>query len=207
MDISKFNNLVKELVIDHTKHFDIDVSKADEINIISNKEEIVKVEIKTNEEDIDKMFKIKFDDLYNRLDINVKNKSNNNSIINIYIPEKYIDEIELKSKAKILNIKDINIVELEYDGSLKYLNVINSVGNIILNTTKCDVEAKYDKFDGRLEINTLNSTSRVTIPKNTEYKTIVKGLKNKFIDDNSKEDASNIIELNGVNSKIIIIEE
>ena len=106
-----------------------------------------------------------------------------------------------------LNISSLSLNKLEYDGNLKYLSVYNSKGTIVLNTTKCDIEANYDKFDGTLEINTFNSVSRVTIPKDTKYKTILKGKKNQFIDANSTEESNNIIELNGLNSKIIIIEK
>lgn len=205
--IESLNTFIKELEIDHSKHFDIKVNKSNEISIISNKEEKVKVEIKSMNENLEELFNIKFDNLYNRLDIDIKNKNINDSIINIYIPEKYINDIELNSKIKTLNILDIIIDELEVDGSLKYLNVRNSKGKIILNTSKCDVEANYDLFDGVLEVNTINSTSRVTLPSNTKYKTVLKGIKNKFVDAKECEDTTNIIELNGINSKLIVIEK
>ena len=96
---------------------------------------------------------------------------------------------------------------LEYDGELKYLNVRNFKGKIVLNTTKCDVEASYDKLDGILEVNTFNSTTRVELPKNCSYKTILKGIKNQFISANNNEESLNIIELNGINSKLIISEK
>lgn len=204
--ISKNNKYIEEIEIDHTKHFDIHINKSYEIGIISNDKETIKIEVISDTSDIEDQIKVKFDNIYNKLDIDIKNKLDD-SIINIYIPEKYIDEIELKSKARTLNIKNINVVNLEYDGSLKYLNVFNSLGGIILNTTKCDIEAFYDKFNGRLSVNTFNSTSRVTIPKDTKYKTILKGIKNSFIDDNSVDESLNIIELNGIGSKLIVIEK
>lgn len=72
---------------------------------------------------------------------------------------------------------------------------------------ECDIETKYDKLDGTLEVNTINSVSRLEIPRDTKYKTILKGLKNSFVDANESIDASNIIELNGVGSKLIINEK
>ena len=197
-----------EIEIDHTKHFDVHINKSKEINFISNKEEKVKVEVISYEtEDLNDLLKIKFDDLYNKMDIDIKNKSINDLIINIYIPEKYIDEIELKTKSKLLSINNLNINKIEVDGSLKYLNVLNSKGRIVLNTTKCDVEVDYDKFDGILEVNTFNSTARVSVPKETKYKTVLKGIKNSFIDAVNTEESNNIIELNGLNSKLIVIEK
>ncbi len=198
----KFTN---EIDIDHTKHFDIHLGKNKEMNILPCTDEKVIVEILSSKEE---KFSIKFDDLYNKMDIDVKNNENlEDAIINIYLPEKYINEIELSSKSKTLNIVNLYIEKLEYDGILKYLNVKNAKGKIVLNTTKCDVEAKYDKFDGILEVNSINSVSRVEIPRDTKYKTILKGIKNSFVDARSIDESDNIIELNGVASKLIIIEK
>ena len=197
--------LVKELEIDHSKHFDIKISRNFEVDILPNEEEKVKIVIESSNKDD---FKIKLDDLYNNLDINIKNsKGYEDSIIKLYIPEKYIEDIELDSKLRTLKISDLEIEKLEYDGTLKYLIVNNSKGKIVLNTSKSDVEATYDKFDGELEVNTINSTTRVELPKNTIYKTVLKGIKNRFVDESNNEDADNIVELNGINSKLIFIEK
>ncbi|MBP3799764.1 MAG: helix-turn-helix transcriptional regulator [Bacilli bacterium] len=198
---------IYELEIDHTKHFDINIDKINELKIMSNNEEKVKIEILSNEEEnLKESFKVKFDDIYNKLDIDIKNKKKVEDItINMYLPEKYINDIELKSKMKTLNISSLQLTKLEYDGSLKYLNVSSSKGKIVLNTTKCDIEASYDKLDGTLEVNTFNSTSRVKLPQDQEYKTILKGIKNEFVDAINTEESTNVIELNGMNSKLIII--
>ena len=195
----------EELDIFHTKHFDINIGKNKEISIFPNSNEKVIVEIISKEE---KEYKIKFDDMYDKLDIDIKkSKELENSIINLYLPEKYINEIELNTKSKTLNINNLFIEKLEYDGELKYLNVTSSSGKIVLNTTKSDVEANYDKLDGILEVNTINSVSRVTIPKDTKYNTILKGINNSFVDAKPFEETDNSIELNGVGSKLIIIEK
>ena len=207
LDLKK-NVYSSELDIDHTKHFDISINKSKDINILPIDKEIIKIEgISYLEENIEDLLKIKYDDSYNRMDIDIKNKNISDLILNIYIPEKYIDEIELKTKAKSLSINHIIIPKIEIDGSLKYLNVTESKGKIVLNTTKCDIEANYDEFNGALEVNTFNSTARVTIPKDTKYKTILKGIKNNFIDTINTEESTNIIELNGINSKLIVIEK
>ena len=203
------SNYISTLEIDHNKHFDINIAKVYELNLSASNDELVKVELISNEEEhIEEYYKVKFDDLYNKLDIDIKSKKDINDIkVNLYLPSKYINEIELKSKIKILNIDGLNCEKLEYDGILKYLNVKNSKTRIILNTTKSDIEADYDKFEGVLEVNTFNSISRVKLPKESIYKTILKGKKNEFIDAVTMEDANNIIELNGINSKLIIIEK
>lgn len=200
---------IEELEIDHTKHFDINISKINVLNIMPNVEERVKIELLSNtEENIAESYKVKFDDLYNKLDIDIKSKKEIEDLtINMYLPEKYIEEIELNSKIKTLNICNLELEKLEYDGTLKYINVKNIKGKIVLNTTKCDIEADYDKLDGTLEVNIINSTARVSLPKGTEYKTILKGVKNKFIDSTNTEESNNVIELNGINSKLIIIEK
>lgn len=208
-EIKEKYTYMEELEIDHTKHFDIHISKIHELNILPNTEEKVKIELLSNEEEnLSETFKIKFDNLYNKLDIDINSKRQvQDIIINMYLPEKYISDIELNSKIKLLNISNLEFNKIEYDGDLKYLNVRNSKGKIVLNTTKCDIEANYDKLEGTLEVNTINSTARVEIPKGTEYKTILKGIKNEFVDAVNTKDSNNVIELNGINSKLIIIEK
>jgi len=207
-NLNKFK-FSEELEINHTKHFDINLGLFEEVNILPNSEEKVRIELLSSKyENLAELFKVKFDDLYNKLDIDVKNNKKLDSIIfNIYLPEKYIEEIELNTKIKTLNIYNIEISKLEFDGELKYINVKNSKGKIVLNATKCDIEADYDTFNGELEVNIFNSTARVQLPKGTKYKTILKGLKNQFIDETNTDEATNIIELNGMNSKLIIIEK
>ena len=209
IETKKQYSFAKELDINHTKHFDINIGKIFELNIMPNGEEKVRVEVLSNEEDeLEEAFRVSFDDLYNKLDIDIKNiEQVEDAVINMYLPEKYIEDIEVNSKMKKLNISDLEIKELEYDGELKYMNVKNSKGEIVLNATRCDVEVSYDKFDGTLEVNTVNSTARVELPKGTEYKTILKGIKNEFIDTVNTEESKNTIELNGLNSKLIVIEK
>ena len=200
-------NYFEEIEIDHTKNFDINICKVFEVNIMPNAEEKVKVEVLSNEdENIAENYKIKFDVLYNDFDIDIKSKKQAQDVkVNIYLPEKYIEEIELNSKIKTLNISDLDVKKLEYDGDLKYVNVRKSKGEIVLNATKCDIEANYDKLEGKLEVNTINSTARVELPKDSKYKTILKGSKNEFIDAVDTEDSENVIELNGLSSKLIVI--
>lgn len=200
----------EEFEIDHSKHYDINICQIKEFNITSNSEEKVKINISSDtNENIKDILKIKFDNLYNKLDIDIiKNKKsnvdNNDFKITIYLPQKYIDDIEINTKAKTMNIENLELEQLEFDGVLKYMNVSKSKGNIALNTSKCDVEVIYDKFEGSLEVNLINSTARVQIPKETKYKTILKGIKNKILDEGATPDAENTIELNGINSKLIV---
>ena len=208
-EIKEQYSYIEELEIDHVKHFDIHICKIYELNLMPNFEEKVKIELLSNEqENLEESYKVRFDNLYNKLDIDIKERKKIQGItINMFLPEKYINDIELNSKIKILNISNLKLNKLEYDGDLKYLNVKNSKGEIVLNTPKCDIEANYDKLEGTLEVNTINSIARVEIPKGTEYKTILKGIKNELIDAVNTENSNNVIELNGVNSKLIIIEK
>lgn len=203
---------VEELEIDHSKHFDINICKIQELNILANNEEKVRVEVLSSEnENLNEIFKVEFDNMYNKLDIDIKNNKKiekvDNVKINFYIPEKYIDEIEVKTKAKTMNIADLEIQKLEFDGEIKYVNVKDVKGEIVLNASKCDIEADYNRFEGKLEVNTINSTSRVQIPKDTKYRTVLKGTKNQFVNEKNDEESTNVLELNGINSKMIILEK
>ena len=65
------------------------------MNIKPNLEEKVKIEILSDEEEnLQELYKIKLDNLYDRLDIDIKGKNiAQDIIVNMYLPEKYIDEI------------------------------------------------------------------------------------------------------------------
>lgn len=200
---------IEEIEIDHSKHFDLKFIKIGEISILPSAEEKVKIEILSSTVKPEESFKLKFDVRYDRMDISIRNKQPAMNIaLNLYLPEKYLNEIELAADARTLNLSDLEIEKLEYDGSLKYLHVKDGVkGRIVLNTTKCDIEADYAKFDGILEVNTINSIARVALPKKATYQTVLKGVKNQFIDATNTSDSKNIIELNGIGSKLIIIEK
>jgi transcriptional regulator with XRE-family HTH domain len=200
---------MKELAIDHTKHFDIKLAPAEELSIVPSGDEKVRVElISASVEKLLDVAKIKFDNRYDRLDINVKSKRAGRDLsVNLYLPEKYIEEIELNAELRSLNVTNLDVNKLEYDGKLKFLNVAGSKGKIVLNTSKSDVEAKYDAFNGILEVNMLHSTARVEIPAGTKYQAVNKGFKNTFVDAVNTKDAANIIELNGAASKLIVVEK
>lgn len=203
---------IEELEIDHSKHYDINICQIQELNILQNNEEKVKIQILSDtKENIKDLLSIKLDNLYNKLDIDIKNKDKTQKStdikISIYLPQKYIDDIEINTNVKTMNIVNLELEKLEFDGNMKYMNVKKTKGNIVLNTSKSDVEAFYEKFEGSLEVNLINSTARVQIPKNTQYSTILKGIKNKFINEKNSENSKNTIELNGINSKLIIIEK
>ena len=200
---------MKELLIDHTKHFDIKLAPAEELSIVPSGDEKVRVElISASVEKLSEVAKIKFDNRYDRLDINVKSKRAGRDLsVNLYLPEKYIEEIELNAELRSLNVTNLDVNKLEYDGKLKFLNVAGSRGKIVLNISKSDVEAKYDAFNGILEVNMLHSTARVEIPAGTKYQAVNKGFKNTFVDAVNTKDAANIIELNGAASKLIVVEK
>lgn len=203
---------IEELEIDHSKHYDINICQIGELNIAQNNEEKVRIEVLSNrEEDMKDILKIKLDNLYNKLDIDIMNKKKTMQYkdirIFIFLPQKYIDDIEINADVKTMNILNLELEKLEFDGNMKYMNVEKSKGNIVLNTSKSDVEVCYEKFEGALEVNLINSTARVQIPKETQYTTILKGIKNKFLNERSIPNSENTIELNGINSKLIIIEK
>lgn len=188
----------KDLAIDHSKHYDIHVGKAGEINLLATDEERVKVEVSSTNT------KVKFDDHYNRLDVFVKCKDSD-ATINIYVPKKYVDEFEIAAKIKNLNVRGFEFEKLEFDGALKNLNVEDTKGKIVLNASKSDIDIKYDRLEGGLEINSIHSTSRVALPYGAEYKAVVKGIKNQFVDAESDEKSENYIEINGLGSKVIML--
>ena len=80
-------NYIEELEIDHTKHFDINICKIEEVNFIRNDEEKVKVELLSNNNDnLKNSFKIEFDNHYNKIDIDITNNEKKTDTIVNNIP-------------------------------------------------------------------------------------------------------------------------
>lgn len=185
-----------EFELDHSKKFDIHLKEISEIELCSTNLE--KLRIETTEE-----VEIKMDDhgLKNQMDININNKNYN---IRICIPEKYLEKMEINLNAKKMKINNLNFNRLEIGGKLKYLDIINSKSNITLDTSRSDIEVSYDEFIGSLEVNLISSTARIKLPEKSSYQTLNKGRKTTIINNKDTDNASNTIELNGLNSRLII---
>ncbi len=63
-----------------------------------------------NNDNLKNSFKIEFDNHYNKIDIDItNNEKKTDTIVNIYLPQKYIEDIEINTKVKTMNINGLEI--------------------------------------------------------------------------------------------------
>ncbi|RYQ63089.1 DNA-binding helix-turn-helix protein [Bifidobacterium pseudolongum subsp. pseudolongum] len=70
-----------------------------------------------------------------------------------------------------------------------------------------DMEIDCASIDGRIDVNQLSSTSRITVPKGVSIAVLTHGLRTRTIVGagvRQDEDSPNIVELNGVESELIV---
>lgn len=170
--------------IDCEKHFDINIGAAASITLMSGTDEKLYVRLSSeNIENLDETFKVKLDDVKNRLDVNCLNKNKMSRYeaeeslnVTIVLPNKYADHCEVEASVKLLEIKDLHLRRLEYDGDAQRIIISNSSGSFEF-TSKTDYDITADKITGRLDVNQWKAKSIVHIPEQNMTRVINKGRK------------------------------
>lgn len=205
--------------IDCEKHFDINIGNASAIILSSGTDE--KLHIKLSSEtltNLDTMFKIKLDEKKNKLDVNCLNRNKlsryeaeDSLKIEIILPDKYSDHCEIEASVKLLEVRDLHLRRLEYDGNAEQVLILNSRGSLEF-TAKTDYDITVDKITGRLDINQWKAKAIVHIPENNIVNVINKGRKcnvyyvkdHNVIEYNNLVDDKNELSISGISSELII---
>ena len=210
-----------EYDIDGKKNFDIKLGGAHTVDLKAHSGEKIVVELFSNVyKNLQADYKVKIDDIKNRIDIDL-NRLNGASeadakeilVVNILIPDKYIGKIELSVNAGTLNITDIENEIIEVTGKIGEVNLQGNKSEIEIDSN-LDMQIKLVSHEGALEINQLSATSRLLIPAGYRFRSAKKGIATyiyyekmgKKVDDFSDTEADNYIELNGMKSELVIEE-
>ena len=210
-----------EYDIDGKKNFDIKLGGAYSVDLKAYSGEKIVVALLSNVyKNLQSDFKVKIDDIKNRIDIDL-NRLNGASesdakeslVITVFIPAKYIGKVELAVNAGTLNISDIENEIIEINGKISEVNLAGNKSEIEIDSN-LDMQIKVVSHVGALEINQLSATSRLTIPAGYKFRSAKKGIatqiyyekQGKKVDDFSDAEADNYIELNGMKSELVIAE-
>ena len=210
-----------EYDIDGKKNFDIKLGGAYSVDLKAYSGEKIVVALLSNVyKNLQADFKVKIDDIKNRIDIDL-NRLNGASesdakeslVITVFIPAKYIGKVELAVNAGTLNISDIENEIIEINGKISEVNLAGNKSEIEIDSN-LDMQIKVVSHVGALEINQLSATSRLTIPAGYKFRSAKKGIatqiyyekQGKKVDDFSDAEADNYIELNGMKSELVIAE-
>ena len=200
-----------EYDIDMLKDFDINLGTLGEVTIEGYEGEKLIIQLSSSTyQDLQKDFKIKFDDNKERLDINLISKEHVTKIqrrdINMYVmlPSQYIHKIECNVLPLSMSLFHITSDSIELDIKTSSLDLLDIHGHIEIDCN-IDMVIKTDAIDGKLDLNAIRSASRLIITSSCLFNTITKGIKTKIIyEGDIDEDSDNQIELNGIMSELTI---
>ena len=209
---------VTEYDIDGKKDFDISFMGANKLKLYAYEGEKVKVILLSDTiSDIQKELKTKIDDIKRKIDIDIKRVGNlsetvakNELTIKILIPQLYMGEVDLNGNTNILELKNLELDNIEFSGKAKEIALENIKSHIEIDTNE-DAEIYVKNVEGALDINQLSATSKLYIASTDEFGFVTKGVLNKVL---CKQDTLNIkevseepklvIELNGIKSELSI---
>ena len=209
---------VTEYDIDGKKDFDISFMGANKLKLYAYEGEKVKVILLSDTiSDIQNELKTKIDDIKWKIDIDIKRVGNlsetvakNELTIKIIIPQLYMGEVELNGNTNILELKNLELDNIEFSGKSKEITLENIKSHIEIDTNE-DAKLYVKNVEGALDINQLSATSKLYIASTDEFGFVTKGVLNKVL---CKQDMLNIkevseepklvIELNGIKSELSI---
>ena len=209
---------VTEYDIDGKKDFDISFMGANKLKLYAYEGEKVKVILLSDTiSDIQNELKTKIDDIKRKIDIDIKRVGNlsetvakNELTIKIIIPQLYMGEVELNGNTNILELKNLELDNIEFSGKSKEIILENIKSHIEIDTNE-DAKLYVKNVEGALDINQLSATSKLYIASTDEFGFVTKGVLNKVL---CKQDMLNIkevseepklvIELNGIKSELSI---
>ncbi len=210
---------ITEYDIDDIKQYDINVGTAHSVFLQGQDSEKIYIKLCSNTiESLQESFKVKIDDIKNRIDIDInkhkkitKTEAKAELFVFIQLPNKYIKGIDVSVHAKSIEVNSLQSENIELDIKARNILLENISGSIEINCNE-DMNINCKSLDGILSINQWSALSTLFIPEDVSFKAIQKGLGTKIyyekngkqVESFSKENANNIIECNGIKSELII---
>lgn len=213
-----------EYDIDGKKNYDIKLTGAKKVILKGYYGEKITVRLASSQiSDIKQVFKIKIDDIKNKIDMDMRRagditeaKAKEALFIFINFPISYVKKIELSCGAESLEIKDIKAEKIEISGKIRLVCISRTDSHTELDCNS-DMVITCSGLTGRLDINQISASSKLVLPAGTIFAAVTRGIGNKIFferDGKSTEDFSlrgdtarcckNIVELNGIKSELII---
>ncbi len=205
--------------VDCNKHFDINLGSAKTVTICSGTDEKLHIDLASETlENIGSLFKIKLDENREKLDVDCIKKKGLSKFeitdtlsVTITLPVNYTKHCELAASVKELDLVDLVLERLEYDGDAEKVIISNCIGSIEF-TSKTDYDITVDKIHGKLDVNQWFATSIVHIPQDTDFRLYNKGRgcdvywqKNgDSCEPCDNPDSENILGISGIKSELIV---
>ena len=201
------------------KNYDIKLGGASTVLLNAYDGEKIIVNLCSNIiKDIRSDYKIRIDDIKNRIDVELSRMGNATEaeakeglVVQIMVPIKYLGKIELAVNAKHLELRDIENEIIEVNGKISDIILDGNKGDIEIDSN-LDMQITLVSHEGAIEINQVSATSKITVPAGYAFRAAAKGIatrifyeqQGKKVEDLSDPEADNYIELNGMKSELVI---
>ena len=200
-----------EYDLDTPKDFDINLGTLGNVSIEGYEGEKLLIQLSSSSySDLQKDFKIKFDDNKERLDIDLMTKEYVTKIqrrevnLSIMLPVHYIRKVECNVLLSSMSMSHVTSDSIELDIKTSTLDLKDIHGHIEIDCN-IDMIINIDTIDGKLDLNAVRCSSQLNITSPSHFKTISKGIRTRIIyEKDIDEESDNQIELNGIMSELMI---
>ena len=205
--------------IDTGKHFDINLGGARKVVIKTGTDEKIHIMLSSETlSELGSLFKVKFDDRRNRLDVKLENKKKVSRFeaqesvdIILLLPEKFTEHTEVSASVKELLVEDLRLSRLEYGGDAEKVFIRDTEGSLEF-TAKTDYEFFITGNCTKLDVYQFKAKSIVHLASADNYKFLNNGRKCKLITRKNgetvvmeeNENAENTISTSGMFSELIV---
>lgn len=197
--------------LDTPKDFDINLGTLGDVSIEGYEGEKLLIQLSSSSySDLQKDFKIKFDDNKERLDIDlmtkeyVTKKQRREVNLSIMLPVHYIRKVECNVLPSSMSMSHVTSDSIELDIKTSTLDLKDIHGHIEIDCN-IDMIINIDTIDGKLDLNAVRCSSQLNITSPSHFMTVSKGIKTKIINEKDiDEESDNQIELNGIMSELMI---
>ena len=210
---------VTEYDIDELKQYDMKFGAAKQIVLSGYSGEKIGIGLVSDTlSTLQSDFKVKIDDTRNRIDVDVSRKNGvteaaakEGVTIFVQIPSQYIGKVELEATAETVEVHSLDCDSIELD--IKTQNVIlEDVNGKVEIDCNLDMNVVCRSVKGDISINQVSATSRISIPEDTVFTAVTKGVGTSIsFEKNGKPTeafdspgADIVIELNGRKSELVI---
>lgn len=213
-----------EYDIDQEKSFDIALAGARQVTLTAYAGEKFQLRLASDQiPDIQSAFKVKLDDVKQRIDVDVHrfgDMTEAQAKASVYVflrfPQQYVKRIEVAGSMDTLILSELRAENVEFSGKAASVRMSGVTGHVELNCN-LDMGLFCESLDGRLDVNQISATSRLTLPAGTPFLAVTRGLANSIryekdgepaepfsLDASGAQGCENVIELNGMKSELVI---
>lgn len=210
--------------IDCEKSYDITFSGARRVTLAGYVGEKIEVRLASDQiAELQSAFKVKIDDVKRRIDVDVRRfgpvteaAAKESLDLLIRLPQAYVKRVELAGNTRLLVLRDLQAEGVEFSGKAERVELDAVRGWIELNSNQ-DIQIICGDMEGKLDVNQLSATSRLTLREGTGFLAQLRGIGNSIhyqrngaaaedfsLPEGQAQDCSLAIELNGMRSELAI---